>query len=350
MDNQKLIIQHSSSAREALRKLDELAKIGSVLFVINEQEQVVGTITDGDIRRGLLNNLNITDAVSLFMNSSFKFLDSANYSTTTIKELRAIYIRFVPLLDANKKLLQVLDLSAVSAVLPLDAVIMAGGVGKRLRPLTDNIPKPLLKVGDKTIIEHNIDRLASFGIRDFHITIKYLGEKIKEHLGNGISKNISIEYISEAEPLGTVGAVGLIKSFNHEHVLIMNSDLLTNIDFEDFYKSFLDTKADMAVATIPYHVDIPYAVMEIKDTNEVQFFKEKPRYTYYSNAGIYLLKKELLKLIPDNTKFDATDLMNLVINSTKKLISYPILTYWLDIGQHEDYRKALEDIKHLNLK
>jgi NDP-sugar pyrophosphorylase family protein len=133
----------------------------------------------------------------------------------------------------------------------------------------------------------------------------------------------------------------------HDNVLLMNSDLLTNIDYADVYKKFVELNADMLVATIPYHVDVPYAVMEINKNDEVQSFKEKPRYTYYSNAGIYIFKKELMSLIPKGEKFDATHFMEKIIASEKKLVSYPIYTYWLDIGRMDDYYKAQEDIKHL---
>ena len=332
-----------------MRKLNDLAKAGALLFVFDASDSVIGTLTDGDIRRGLLGDLNMTDSVTSFMNPNFRFMLEADRNTQKIKELKAQLIRYVPLLDANKKLLDVLDLSTYSAMLPLDAIIMAGGMGKRLLPLTENIPKPLLKVGEKAILDHNLDRLSSFGISQFHISVNYLGEKIKNHVGTGAERNSSVHYITETEPLGTIGAARLVKSFLHPEILIMNSDLLTNIDFEDFYRVFSDSNAEMAVATIPYHVDIPYAVMEIEGTNDVRFFKEKPRYTYYSNAGIYLLKKEVLKLIPSNKKFDATDLMDILIKEKRKLISYPILSYWLDIGKMEDYQKAQADIQHLKL-
>ena len=215
---------------------------------------------------------------------------------------------------------------------------MAGGEGKRLRPLTEKTPKSLLKVGNRPIIEHNIDRLAEYGVENIYISIKYLQ--------NGEAKNISISYVKEDVPLGTIGAVSLINNLNSDYILVMNSDILTNIDYEDFFMEFVIQDADMAVATIPYKVDIPYAVLETSQ-NLVIDLKEKPTYTYYSNAGIYLIKKDLIKLIPTNSFFNATDLMELLIKSGKKLISYPLHSYWLDIGKHNDFEKAQEDIKHI---
>jgi NDP-sugar pyrophosphorylase family protein len=173
-----------------------------------------------------------------------------------------------------------------------------------------------------------------------------------EQIENGINENkidnTNFNFVKEDRPLGTIGSVKLINTFSSDVVLLMNSDLLTNIDFQDFYKKFIDSGSDMLVATIPYHVDVPYAVMNIGENEEVLSFSEKPRYTYYSNAGIYIFKKELIGLIPDNMAFDATHFMEVVIANNKKLSSYPILGYWLDIGRIEDFYKAQEDIKHLN--
>ena len=163
---------------------------------------------------------------------------------------------------------------------------MAGGRGQRLQPLTNTVPKPLLKVGDKAIMEHNLDRLALFGIDDFWISVKYLGEQIENYFGSGNQKNVKIEYVWENEPLGTIGAVSQIQNFEHDYVLITNSDLLTNIDYEQFFLDFIKQKADLAVLTIPYQVNIPYAVLEMNN-GTVKSFKEKPTYTYYSNGGIY---------------------------------------------------------------
>jgi len=223
---------------------------------------------------------------------------------------------------------------------------MAGGRGQRLQPLTDTVPKSLLKVGDKAIMEHNLDRLALFGIDDFWVSVKYLGEQIENHFGKGIEKNINIEYVWESEPLGTIGAVSQIKNFEHDYILVTNSDLLTNIDYEQFFLEFIKQDADLAVLTIPYQVSIPYAVLETNN-GDVRSFKEKPTYTYYSNGGIYLMKKEMLKYIPQDTFFNATDLIEKLINNKLKVISFPFSGYWLDVGKHEDFEKAQIEIYNI---
>ena len=226
---------------------------------------------------------------------------------------------------------------------------MAGGRGQRLQPLTDSTPKPLLKVGEKPIMEHNLDRLVNFGIDDFWVSVKYLGEQIESYFGTGINKNINIKYIWENEPLGTIGAVSKIENFEHDYVLITNSDLLTNVDYEHFFLEFIKEDADLAVLTIPYQVNIPYAVLETKD-NTIKSFKEKPTYTYYSNGGIYLMKRDVLKYIPKEKFYNATDLMEDLIINNLKLISYPFSGYWLDVGKHEDFKKAQKDINYIKFK
>jgi NDP-sugar pyrophosphorylase family protein len=249
-------------------------------------------------------------------------------------------------LNQTGQIEKVYDLSKLKSILPLHALIMAGGRGERLRPLTDLTPKPMLLLGGKPIIEHNIDRLISFGIESITISIRYLGDQIINYFGDGSSKGISIKYIKENEPLGTIGCASQIDTFNTNALLVLNSDIFTNIDFEDFYLAFETEDADMAVASIPYSVDIPYAIMELDD-NRITSFKEKPKNTYYANAGIYLIKKENLALIPKNSFFNSTNLMDAIIANKGILIHSPITGYWIDIGKHDDYNKAKEIIKHL---
>lgn len=284
-DYKNNIIHQNQVLRDALEKLNAVPE-GLTLFVIDENDCMVGTLTDGDIRRGLLEGKAIQDEIKYFMFKNFRYLQRNNYSLNEIDELKQKRIKLLPLLDHQKKIIRIIELEKLKSLLPIDVVIMAGGRGVRLKPLTDSIPKPLLKIGDKPIIEHNIDRLIDYGIDTIHISIRYLGHMIKNYLGNGEGKNVAITYVEEEEALGTLGAASLIQEFTHEHILIMNSDLLTNIDFEDFYRNFINTDADMAVASIPYKVNIPYAVLETANTS-ITAFTEKPTYTYYSNAGIY---------------------------------------------------------------
>jgi NDP-sugar pyrophosphorylase family protein len=223
---------------------------------------------------------------------------------------------------------------------------MAGGRGERLRPLTDKVPKPMLPLGDKPIIEHNIDRLILFGINHITISVNYLADQIVDYFGDGTAKGITIDYIQEKNPLGTIGCLSLMEDFESNDILLMNSDIFTSIDFEDFFIEFVDNHADMATASIPYTVDIPYAILGLED-NRIVSFREKPKNTHYANAGIYLLKHDLIHRIPKNQFFNTTDFMQSLIDSGFKLIHNPITGFWIDIGRHDDYEKAKEVIKHL---
>ena len=346
----KHIINLKESAREALRILSSINDNSSLtLFVVDHNEILRGTVTDGDIRRGLLNNLEITQSIELFMNSNFKYIRNSSNNSVDLKKFKIQGVGLIPLLDEHNKLIEVIDLNKRKAALPITALIMAGGIGERLKPLTDTLPKPMLIIGEKPIIEHNIDRLISYGVKNFYISVRYLKEKIISYLGDGSSKGVKIYYIEEQNPLGTIGAITKLNQINHDDILVMNSDILTNIDFEDFYNSYKLQNSDMMLASIPYIVAVPYAVLNTKD-QFIQSFEEKPNYTYYSNGGIYLMKFALKNKLVYDKFCNATDLMNILLQEKDNgLTHYPILGYWLDIGKHSDYLKAKEDIKHINL-
>lgn len=346
MNADKHFLKVGSTIKEALAKLNDLGNY-LTLFVLNDSGVLVGTITDGDIRRSMLRGGGLDEAVERVMNRHFIFLHAENITIEEIQKIKERQLTLIPVLDHAGRILRLVNFAKVKTVLPIDAVIMAGGEGKRLRPMTNLTPKPMLKIGKKPIIEYNIDRLREYGVQNCFITIKYLGEQIQSYFGSGESKEMKVEYVQEtAEPLGTIGSVSLINSFAHDHILVMNSDLLTNIDLEDYFLEFLKSKADMAVATIPYQVKVPYAVLET-EANFLVGLKEKPTYTYYSNAGIYFLKRCVLDMIPRGEHYNATDLMDQIINDGGKIMTYPLYCYWLDIGRPEDFQKAQEDVNHI---
>ena len=337
------LISHGSTIREALSLLDGMSSIDPILFVVDEHNRLVGSLTDGDIRRGLISRVDLDDKIENIFQSNPKYIVKGQEDFEKILNYRESNLLVIPVVDINHCVVNVVNFREIKSYLPVDAVIMAGGRGQRLLPLTEHTPKPLLFVGNKPIIEHNIDRLAFYGIDDFWISINYLGDMIEAYFKDGSSKNIQINYIKEEKPLGTLGAVSLVNKFKHDYILISNSDLLTNIDYEHFFLDFISQDADMAVVTIPYQVNIPYAVLETEDGN-VLGFKEKPTYTYYSNGGIYLLKKSLIEMVPKDDFYNATDLMNELIRQKKKVYSYPLIGYWLDIGTPTDLDKAQNDV------
>jgi len=339
------LICSSSTIKQALIKLDLLAK-DAILFVVDDSDKLIGSLTDGDFRRAFINGATIDKVVSDVIHTQPKIIRKGDKDIQKIIAYREGNFRILPIIDNEDKIVNVINFRETKSYLPVDVVIMAGGKGERLRPLTDTIPKPLLKVGGKAIMEYNLDRLALYGIDDFWVSVKYLGEQIEAYFGDGSKKNIAINYIWENEALGTIGAVSKIDNFTQDYILVTNSDLLTNLDYEDLFIDFIEKDADISVVTIPYQVDIPYAVLETQ-AGDIKSFKEKPSYTYYSNGGIYLIKKTALQYLPKNSFFNATDLIEKLIAENLKVVSYPLIGYWLDIGKHDDFKKAQEDIKHI---
>lgn len=334
--------------RESLKRLDILSS-DAILFLVDENNVLLGSLTDGDLRRGFIKGLGFEDHLSRFIQPNPKFIQHGKYNLKEIISLREKNFTIFPVVNSEKQVINIVNFRHQKSYLPVDAMIMAGGRGERLKPLTDSKPKPMLPVGDKPIIEHNIDRLNTYGIDDIWISVRYLGDKLVDYFKDGAEKSIRINYVWEDKPLGTAGALALVDNFMQDYVLLMNSDLLTNIDFEELFLFFEEQDADLVVACIPYQVNVPYAVMETENSL-VKGLKEKPTYTHYSNAGIYLMKKEVISSIPKNQCFNATDLMEQLIQEGKKVAAYPLVGYWLDIGKHDDYKKAQEDIKHINFK
>ena len=346
-DYREHLISKEALLKEALTQFNKLAS-DAILFVVDDFGRLLGSLTDGDVRRGLLNGKGVEESVVNYIQNNPKSVSKANYSIHEIIKLREQNFRVLPVLDEDKRIVNVINFRLQKSYLPLDALVMAGGRGSRLRPMTDSTPKPLLKVGQKSIIDYNVDRLRSFGIDDFYISVRYLGEQLEDHFAKKELTGVNFNFVWEKEVLGTLGAASLIKEFHHDYVLVTNSDLLTTLDYEDFFLHFLKSQADIAVASVPFQVNVPYAVLEMNNDRVISF-KEKPTYTYQSNGGIYIIRRELLESIPKGQFYNATDLMEKIINEGGKLITYPIRQYWLDIGKPEDYEKAQEDVKYLDL-
>lgn len=341
----KSLITHAASVLTALERLENYSPI-STLLVIEEDRKLVGTLTDGDIRRYLIGGGQLTDRVSCVVNKDCFYVSTSDRDMLAkLKGFKARGIRIVPCIDDNHKVTEVLDLVHFRSKLPIDAVLMAGGKGERLRPLTEKTPKPLVKVGDKCIIDYNIDRLIEFGVKHINVTVNYLGEQIEEHFSEP-RNNVQVRTFREPKFLGTIGSIKFVDTFYNDTILVMNSDLFTDIDFEDFYLHFREHDAEMSVAAVPYNVSIPYGVLDL-DGRNIKGLLEKPKYVYYANAGIYLIKNSALAEIPEDTFFNATDLIEKLIAQNKTVIRYPLNGTWIDIGQHADLAKAQNLVKHL---
>lgn len=342
----KHIINKRQSLLSALKVINTLMPDPLVLFVVDDDDKMVGTLTDGDSRRALIAGVSVNDSIEKVMHKNFNFLRrGVDDDVQHLHEQKLKKMKLVPILDSDNHIVDIVNLEKYITRLPIDAVLMAGGKGVRLRPLTETTPKPLLPVGGKSIIDYNIDSLMENGIKHISVTVNYLHEQLEEHFAEPVN-GVKIDCIKEPQFLGTMGATQFVTKFYNDVVLVMNSDLFTNIDYEDFYLHFKEHNADMSVAAVPYSISVPYGIFELEGRN-IKGVKEKPVYNYFANAGIYLIKRELLENMPKNTFYNATDLLNDAVAAGKIVIRYPITGYWLDIGSHEEYKKANELVKHI---
>lgn len=348
MIDQKYIIHQNQTLLDALRKINSIGQGPLVLFAIDDEGRMQGTLTDGDSRRALIASASVTDPISKVINRNFRSLTcGVDYDVRHLHEQKKLKMHLVPILDKERHIIDIIDLERYKTKLPIDAVVMAGGKGERLRPLTEKTPKPLLKVGEKCIIDYNVDNLINCGVEHISVTVNYLKEQLEEHYEQP-RNGIKINTVREPKFLGTIGGLQFVPRFYHDTVLLMNSDLFTNIDFEDFFLHFEEHRADMSAVAIPYSISVPYGIFSIENQREIQGILEKPTYNYYANAGIYLIRREMLeKYIPKDAFFNATDFMEKLISEGRKVIRFPLSGYWIDIGNKQEYQKAQDLVKHL---
>jgi dTDP-glucose pyrophosphorylase len=340
------IIHQDKTLLDALKQIASLKYSPLVLLVEDDNHCMVGTLTDGDSRRALICGSSLTDKVKNVMHRNFRCLhEGLDNDVEHLRQQKEAKMKLVPVLDAEGHIIELINLERYKTRLPIDAVLMAGGKGERLRPLTEKTPKPLLKVGEKCIIDHNVDRLISFGVKHISVTVNYLKEQLEAHYAEPYNE-IQVQTVREPEFLGTIGSIKFVPTFHNDVILVMNSDLFTNIDYEDFYLHFIHHNADMSVAAVPYNVSIPYGILDLEGRN-IKGLLEKPRYTYYANAGIYLIRRSALAEIPDGEFFNATDLIEKLISQGKTVVRYPLNGTWIDIGNPQEYQKAQDLVRHL---
>ena len=343
----KHIINQSATLLEALDRLNKLSGNVMTLLVVDENGAMTGTLTDGDIRRGLLSGKSLDMTLENVMHREFKWLSNKfPLDVARLRQIREMGIRLVPLLDENNHIKRVIDTRQTTTLLPVSAILMAGGRGERLRPLTLETPKPLLQIGGKAIIDYNIEALASVGINDITVTTNYLAEQIHEHFETPIA-GVKVKCVKEECFLGTIGSAGLVEHIKDGVTLLMNSDLLTTISFEDLYLKHISENADITIAVIPYNVSVPYAILQTED-QRVTALSEKPSFSYYANAGIYLINNDILSKLDGKTRVDATDLIEQSIAEEKLVTYYPINGTWIDIGNPVDFNHARELMTHHN--
>lgn len=323
-----------------------------IAVVIDDQAHLLDTITDGDIRRAILAGIELSSPVSRLREGKLHRVrepvvaPAGTEPAVLLQLMRERRVRQVPLLDAGKCVVGLVTMSDLveSASLPLHAVIMAGGYGLRLRPLTDDLPKPMLPVGDRPLLEDIIGRLRHAGVQRITMLTHYKPEAIREHFGDGGSFGVDIAYVQEAEPLGTAGALALIEP-GPDPLLVLNGDILTRTDFSALLDFHRDHHADITVGVREYDFRVPYGVVETEGVH-VTAITEKPVIKSFVNAGIYILTPAVLEHIPRHTRYDMPMLINERARAGRVVVTFPVHEYWLDIGHLEDYRKADADVRN----
>ena len=342
----KYIIHSSATLLEALAQLNRLSGAEMTLFVTDSDGRVVGSLTDGDIRRALLAGRQLTDTVADAACHSFKAvgIERNDDAVNLLRECRLKGISMVPRIDGEGRLVDILNLSCTRSLLPLSAILMAGGKGERLRPMTLTTPKPLLQIEGKAIIDYNVEALAAVGIDNITVTTGYLAEQLFDHFATPVA-GVQVKCVLEDQPLGTIGSAALADIPAEGNTIVMNSDLLTTINFEELYLKHRDSGAEATIAVIPYQVSVPYAILTL-DNDRVTGIAEKPAYSYYANAGIYIFNNSLLRALPLDRRTDATDLLEQIITRGGHVAYYPIKRTWIDVGSPVDFRQAGELMRH----
>ncbi len=340
-------IKASTTLLEALQSLNKLPGAVMTLFVVDDDRRVVGSLTDGDIRRALIAGALLADSVVSACHKSFRSVRDGAVDPADLRRFRSEGITIVPVLDGEGRLSDTLDLSRQHTLLPIGAILMAGGKGERLRPATLTTPKPLLQIEGKAIIDYNIEALAACGISDITVATGYLAEQVHEHFSRPVA-GVNVKCHREHQPLGTIGAVAEIGVPETGDTLVMNSDLITTVSFEDMYLRHREAAADITIAVIPYQVSVPYAILTLNpdDTDAVASIEEKPSYSYYANAGIYIISNALLRTLPKGRRTDATDLVERAIAKGCRVTYYTIRGTWIDVGSPVDFRQAAELMRH----
>ena len=343
-NNQEQIIQRyfispDATVREAMKRINDLSGESMTLFAVDNEGNVAGSITDGDIRRALINGGELTDKVITVINRDFLYVSPGDDYSLKMAQGRKKHIELLPVIE-DGKLKDFIDLRVMHAILPVEAVLMAGGRGDRLRPLTENMPKPLLPVAGKPIIEYNVEELEACGINKIHVTVNYLGDMLKKHFKETPHRAM-INCVTEPKRLGTFGSLAYISGIESEDIIVMNSDLLTSLDFEAMYLHHQKNEADFTIAAVPYSVSVPFAIMRMKG-RKVMSLEEKPTYNYFANGGVYIMKTRLLDRIIKGEYLDAPDFITSLINDGKNVGSFHIEGTWIDIGSPDDYRLANE--------
>lgn len=351
-DVAELFVTLQTSFHEALVRINAAAR--GIALVVDADCRLIAVITDGDARRAILAGVPLQAPVSAVLERRPPAPPITAPQSSTAADVIALVKRtgvsHVPLIDESARVVGLVGLDDLLSdeARPLQAIVMAGGLGKRLHPLTASTPKPMLPVGDRPLMEHTIVQLSSAGIRQVHIATHYLSEQISEHFGNGERFGLDVRYVPEEKLLGTVGAVGLMPT-SDAPMLVVNGDILTSLDFRAMVSFHREHRADLTVAVRHHEVQVPYGVVETDGVNMVGV-TEKPVHRHLVNAGVYLLESTVRQYIPTGERCDMTDLIQVLIREGRTVICFPVWEYWRDIGHSDEYEQAQQDVKNGRLQ
>lgn len=347
----RITVTEEALIRDVMSCIDRGAK--GIAIVVDSQDHLIAALTDGDMRRAVLSGMSLDNPVKNLLSTLREqgkihpvTLPAGTPYQEIVRVMAKHSVRQIPLLDESGRVvdLAVIDDLIASTDEPWRAVVMAGGYGTRLMPLTAETPKPMLKVGDEPLIERLVKQIKQAGITRVNISTHYQGDKIARHFGNGEAFGIEVEYVPEERPLGTAGALSMVQG--NEPLLVINGDILTRLDFRALRNFHFEHNADMTVAVREYRFDVPYGVIEA-DGVAVTGVTEKPTVKFFVSAGIYLISSSARQFVPSGKYFDMPQLIQTLIAAGRTVIRFPIWEYWLDIGRQEDFERAQIDIENM---
>lgn len=344
------MVSPQASLGDVLKALNAVPEF-HVIVVVNENRQLIGTITDGDIRRALLAGKSMNDLAGDIVHRNVLTLPPGSTAAQQRQVMQQRVVRQVIIVDEQKHVLDIITMDSLSSSRSVSnkVFLMAGGLGTRLRPLTENIPKPMLHVGGKPILQTTIEKFVDEGFEDFYVSVNYLSEIIKDYFGNGEQFNCSITYIQETKRMGTCGALSLMQEVVQEPMIVMNGDLLTHMRIRNIIDFHANHKASATMAVREYHFQVPFGVVDIDDC-DIKSISEKPEQNFHVNAGIYVVSPEALRLIPADTFYDMPTLFEDLKKDGQRIVAFPLHEYWIDIGCKEQLEKANSDYKYLPAK
>lgn len=341
-----LFVRPQDSIKDAMEVIDKGGK--GIALAIDMNGRLAGILTDSDIRRAILRGVSLDVPTESIMNEHFIFITEGYTQTLARTVFEQKRVNQIPVLDENMRVVDIILYHEFHNKPSKEnwTVIMAGGLGTRLAPLTKEVPKPMLNVGAKPILETIIEQLKTYGYRNIIMTLNYKADIIENYFQDGTNFGVNIKYVKENKRLGTAGAIRLAKQYLDKPFFVINGDILTKLNYEQFLQYHLKHKNIITIGTKKYELQIPYGVVNIKDERVIAL-TEKPMESHFISGGMYCLSPETLELIPQDEYYDITQLINGYLEKDKQIGSFPITEYWMDIGQIEDYRQANLDYENL---